>query len=170
MNDTDYITMLGNISRSLGSVNKLLTGMSYLTGILFIMTALVKYKKLGQDSNSHEGRYVATVYFISGAILLFLPSMLSTASNSFFGTGNVLQYASYQPNNIYNAMLRIIQTAGLLWFIRGCTLLVSSGQSGAKLGPKGLTFIAAGIFAMNFQSSVGAVTYIISSAFHIQIS
>jgi hypothetical protein len=56
----------------------------------------------------------------------------------------------------------VVQTAGLLWFVRGCVLLVYSSEPGKQQGPKGLTFIIAGIFAMNFEGTYAMLNYIMN--------
>ena len=67
----------------------------------------------------------------------------------------------YDPYSIYNSMGIMVQTAGLIWFVRGTMLLVQSSDPGSEGGPKGLVFVIAGILAMNFGSTVSAVNYIV---------
>lgn len=150
--------MLGNLSRSLFPVQSLIAGFGYLIGILFMITAIMKLKKLG-GASSQESMYVPIAYFIGGAALIFLPTMLTTLSDTAFGTGNILQYIQYKPYNVYNSMAILIQTAGLIWFVRGCVLLVHGSEPGVQEGPKGLTFIVAGILAMNFEGTYGMLNY-----------
>ena len=47
----------------------------------------------------------------------------------------------------------LTETAGLIWFVRGCNLLAKSSEPGAKNGAKGLGFLIAGILAMNISST-----------------
>lgn len=162
MNSTDIVAILGNLSRSLLQVETLFSGLGYLLGIWFIITAILKLK-----GSSSEGTTVPIALFLVGAALVFLPTMVGVVSNSAFGQGNVLQYIKVDPYNIYNSMGLVIQTAGLLWFIRGCVLLVHSSEPGAEDGPKGLVFLIAGVFAMNFSSTVAVVNYIASHLLHI---
>ena len=53
----------------------------------------------------------------------------------------------------------VIQTAGIIWFMRGCVLLVQGSNPSKQEGAKGMTFIGAGILAMNFQYTIGIVNY-----------
>ncbi len=156
--NSDLVSMIGNVSRSLYSVESLIAGFGYLIGILFMITAVAKLKKT-TGSSSQEGMLGPIAYFLGGAALIFLPTMLSTLSSTAFGTGNVLQYIQYNPYNIYNSMGIVIQTAGLIWFVRGCVLLVHGSAPGVQEGPKGLTFIAAGILATNFEYTFGILNY-----------
>ena len=152
--------MIGNLSRSLLQVETLVSGLGYLIGILLMITALIKLKNV--SGSSGENIYVPIAFFIGGIALVFLPSMLGTLSATAFGNSNILEYIPYDPYNIYNSMGILLQTAGLIWFVRGCVLLVYSSQPGGQEGPKGFIFIIAGIFGMNFEGTVGVVNYIVS--------
>lgn len=163
MANVDLVTMIGNVSHSLGAVKSLLLGMGYVLGIFLVITSLLKFKKIAEakaHSSSHEKMMSPILYLLLGAALVFLPSTATYLSNTTFGTTNVLQYIQYNPYDIYSSMGFIIKTAGVLWFIRGCILLVHGGSPGAeKHGGKGLAFIAAGIFAMNFESTVAMLNF-----------
>lgn len=161
----DLISMIGNLSLSLASVQSLIAGLAYLLGLWFVITALVKFKKIGEtkaNANSEEKMHTPIAYLLGGATLLFLPTMLQTFSNTFFGNSNILQYVKYNPYDIYGSMTILVKTAGLIWFVRGCVLLVNSSHPGAKEGPKGLAFLFAGILAMNFSLTFGMVLYVIN--------
>jgi hypothetical protein len=160
--NSDLVAMLGNLSRSLSSFDTLLTGLGYLIGIVFMITAMSKFRKIGDaraSSGSQEKLFIPVAYFFGGAALIFLPSMLTTLSDTVFGSSNVLQYIQYNPYSVYNSMGIVVQTAGLIWFIRGCVLLVHGSEPGVQEGPKGLAFVAGGILAMNTMS---ALNYIVS--------
>ena len=156
MNSIDLVTILGNISQSLYPVQHLITGAAYMLGILFAMTAISKLMKIGgsASSSSKEHMYTPMMYLFIGAVLLYLPSALHVAANTAFGVGNVLTYATASSSSIYSNMGLIMQTAGMLWFVRGCVLVAHSSHPGEKHGPKGLAFICAGILSMNFDNSV----------------
>jgi hypothetical protein len=163
--NSDLVAMLGNLSRSLSSFDTLLTGLGYLIGIVFMITAMSKFRKIGDaraSSGSQEKLFIPVAYFFGGAALIFLPSMLTTLSDTVFGSSNVLQYIQYNPYSVYNSMGIVVQTAGLIWFIRGCVLLVHGSEPGVQEGPKGLAFVAGGILAMNFEYTMGALNYIVS--------
>lgn len=163
MNSSDLVTIMGNIGRSLTPVQTLISGLGYLIGILFIIHALLKFKKIGESKgSSQEKPFGAIAYFVVGAILIFLPSSIRIVSNTTFGVGNILQYTPFNPYDIYSSMELMIQTAGLLWFIRGCVLLVHSSEPGTQEGPKGLTFVFAGILAMNFEGTYGILNYLMT--------
>ncbi|HVT62824.1 MAG TPA: type IV secretion protein IcmC, partial [Legionellaceae bacterium] len=161
----DLIAMLGNLSRSLTAVQNLLGGLSYILGMVFIMVALARFRENieqgGKGGDRRHQIHVAFGYLLAGGLMLFLPSSIQSFSNTLFGTGtSVLQYSGYQPFDIYGAMTILIETIGILWFIRGCVLVAQAshpehGQEGSKgVGYKGLLFIIAGLFAINFHSTV----------------
>ena len=80
--------------------------------------------------------------------------MMRTLSNTAFGVGNVISYTNYNPADIYISMGLVIRTAGLIWFVRGCSMVATCERTGIKGWQKGLLFIIAGIFAVNFDNSI----------------
>lgn len=100
------------------------------------------------------------VYFTVGTLLLFLPSTINDLSNTVFGSGSALEEGSGIHIDIQSAMTLIIKTVGMIWFVRGCVLLTHAGGPEDNHATKGMTFIAAGILAMNFQATIDALTYI----------
>ncbi|HAT8939229.1 TPA: type IV secretion protein IcmC [Legionella pneumophila subsp. pneumophila] len=160
MNTIDLITILGNISQSLYPVQKLITGGAYILGVLFFLTAIGKLKKIGDhraQSSSQEKMFTPMMYLLVGALLIYLPSGMDLMANTAFGVGNVLTYSNYNPANIYGSMGFLIRTAGVLWFIRGCVLVAHSSQPGTQQGLKGLVFLIAGVFAMNFDNTIAMI-------------
>ncbi len=160
----DLIGMLGNLSQSLYPVQHLITGGAYVLGILFIVTALFKLKKVGSSNRSapsQEKMYGVAMYFLMGSACLFLPTVLVYLANTAFGGGSALKYAPFNKNNFYSTVVLLIRTAGLLWFVRGCVLLAHASQAGSKLGSKGLSFIAAGILAMNLDNTIAVLNWIV---------
>jgi hypothetical protein len=166
MNIPDLVTMIGNLSRSLYPVQHLITGGAYLLGILFCITAITKLKKIGDYRAQHsstEKMYAPMMYLLIGSALLYLPSALTVMANTAFGVGNVLTYTNYSSTNIFNTMGLLIQTIGVLWFVRGCVLVVQASTPGTQHGPKGLAFIFAGVLAMNFDNSIAVLNYTVGS-------
>lgn len=163
MNSTDLITMIGNVSQSLLPVQRFLTGGAYLLGIIFFISALSKFKAIAnQKGRSQTRTFVPVVYLFFGAFLLYLPTAMNVIANTTFGIGNVLTYTNYNKIDIYSSMGVMIRTAGIIWFIRGCVLLVHASEPGTQEGPKGLAFLFAGVLSMNFDSSIAALNYAVS--------
>lgn len=158
--NSNLIEMLGNISRSLFPVQSLLAGLAYFIGVIFFIAAIQKFRKIGEKSE--HNMFLPTAYLLGGVALLFLPSAYTTVSNTVFGVGNILQYSSYNPYDIYSSMVVLIRTAGLIWFIRGSVLLTHASERGVQEGPKGLLFVFAGILSMNFETTVNFLNSIMS--------
>lgn len=171
--------MLSNASKSLPSVQHLLGGLSYILGIAFCMVALARFRENieHEQGGGQQTHHIAPyAYLLSAAMLFYLPSMLDALSTTLFGTStSVLQYAGYQPYDVYSSMTIIIETAGLIWFIRGCVLIAHAshpeqGRTGSKgVGPKGMIFIIAGLFAINFHSTVNMVDTIMNYLINLTV-
>jgi hypothetical protein len=164
MSTIDLVTILGNLSQSLYPVQRLISGGAYLLGILFVMKALGKLKKIGDhraQSSSQEKMFTPMMYLAFGAALIYLPTIMKTMANTAFGVGNVLTYTPPPTPNIYSSIGLIVRTAGVLWFVRGCVLVAHASEPGTQEGPKGMLFIIAGIFAMNFDNTIAVINYIL---------
>lgn len=176
MNSNDFITILGNLSQSLYPVQKLITGGAYLLGILFFVNAIGKLRKIADhraQSSSNEKMLPAMFNLFMGAALIYLPSALDVMANTAFGVNNVLTYTSTANSKTVTSIMGVmIRTAGILWFIRGCVLVVHSSAPGNEDGAKGLAFIGAGILAMNFDNTIAMVNslldHIVTLTLHIK--
>lgn len=166
----DLITMIGNLSQSLQSVERLVGGLSYLIGIALFFIGLMKLKKVSTGGGrSQETHSSAGAFLFGGILLLFLPSALHVASNTVFGSYNILQYTNYNPMNIFESLGVLLQAFGLFWFVRGCIVITHSSKAGNEEGVKGFFFIIAGVLAMNFTYATSAVqsivTWLVNSKF-----
>lgn len=164
MTTPDFVTMLFNVSKSLTQVIALISGLSYLLGIAFILIALAKFRQIAGQSRggSQQGVFVPGVYLFFGAVFLFLPQSIKIASNSTFGTANIIAYSSTtSPQTILGAITVFLKLAGLIWFVRGCVLLVNASKPGVQDGPKGLAFLVGGVLALNLEASLTIVRTII---------
>lgn len=162
--------MLGNLSQALFPIQHLITGGSYILGLLFFLMAINKFKAIGGSKSSQEKMHVPMMYLVFGAGLLYLPTGMSTLANTAFGVGNILTYTYNDPYNVLTSMGLIIRTAGVLWFVRGSVLLAHASEPGVKDGPKGLVFIVAGVFAMNFDNTIATLNSIIGHIVSMSIS
>lgn len=170
MGTNDLVAIFSNLSRSLPSVQALLGGLSYLLGIVFIMIGLARLRESHDNSGQSGERsktHVGYAYILAGGAMLYLPTMMTALSNTLFGSGtSILEYSGYNPYDIYSAMTILIETIGLLWFLRGCVLLAHSSNpnqgEGQSNGLKGLLFLIAGLLSINFKSTVNMMSYIVS--------
>ena len=172
MDSADIISMIGNLSQSLPSIQAMLGGMSYILGIVFCMVALARFRdnfaKGGGGGDAQTTMWSPVAYLLAGAAMLFMPTMFDTLSNTLFGAGSsVLQYSGYNPYDIYTSMTILIETIGMVWFLRGCVLLAHSSKpsQGEEKGHglKGFLFLIAGLFAINFQSTVNMLNFMLNN-------
>lgn len=160
MKDTELIKILANLSQSFAPVIVLIGWIAYLLGILFIIKGILKLGEFGGSRGSRADGLGPIAYIIGGGMLLFLKSSVSVLSNSTFGAGNVLQYEAVNPYSIYDIIGSFIHLVGLVWFIRGTLLLVHATEPGEQDVFKGLTFLIAGIAAINFNNTIAVLNYI----------
>lgn len=162
--------MIGNFSRSIQSIETLILTLSYFAGFSMIFVGLLKLKnKAASMSHSQEPNHVAFAFIAGGALVFFLPASIQVASNTAFGTNNVLQYATYNPWNIYESLGVIIQASGLYWFLRGCILVVHGSMPGKHEGRKGFFYLCAGVLALNFTLTTSVVNYLVESIMQLNI-
>lgn len=174
MNIPDYVTMLHNVSQSLIPVQIMFRGLSYVLGLVFVVTALVKlYLKSSQmgGGGSHEKSLGPFAYLLAGAFMLLLPQANQILGQTAFGVGNVLSYDPNQPspNIIVTSILVFIKAAGVLWFIRGCVLLAHASAPGdiKDCTKKGLLFLTAGILSINAENTAMAMHGILMKLVHL---
>lgn len=159
------VDVLNNLANNLLSVQKMLTGASYLMGLAFAIKAVVTLKIHGEQKSSMGagGMKEASIYMFVAAMLLYYPTAFEVIMNSTFGYSSVLAYA---PMNSSTPMIAsifgsdstvgysltiIIQVVGLVAFIRGWVLIARSsaqGQGAGQVG-KGLMHVFGGVMAMN---------------------
>ncbi len=158
----DFVSIVENISNTLAPVQHLIAGFAYIMGIIFVIIGLVKLYKFNNIGGGEEGMSPAMVYVFGGSFLIFLPSTLNALSKTVFGLDNILSYATPNPLDIISSIVLLIQTAGLVFFVRGCVLLITPSQSGGpKDGHRGIGFICAGILAMNFKTTTAVLASIV---------
>ena len=162
---TGSTDVLVNIANSLLSVEKTITGASYLMGIAFGIKAVVTLKIHGEQRSSMGagGMKEATIYLMVSAMLLYYPTAFEVIMNSSFGYSSVLAYAPASAstpiltnifgsdNRVGQALTIIIQTIGLVAFIRGWLLIARSSGQGGQPGTvgKGFMHVFGGVLAMN---------------------
>ena len=169
---TGIPSMLSNIGDSIDPVMKLVTAAAYLIGFWLIWMSISKLSKMADHrarSSSQGKLFIPAAFFMGGAVLLFLPSYVEVAQNTFFGANAPMAYTNWLSSLIdkYSSPMyvitKLVQLAGVIWFIRGVALLVYASEPGAKVGSKGLIFVIAGIFAMNLNNTINLISYILNA-------
>lgn len=157
----DLVTLFINLSESLPSVQAMVSGLGYIFGISLIISGLLKLQHA--SGGGREKVLSALTYFISGSLLVYLPTSIDTLSNTFFGTANILTYETQSEDPFYPAMKVMMETAGVIWFVRGCILLLRTGKPGVQDSRRCYFYIIAGILAMNIDNTINAVDFSLST-------
>jgi hypothetical protein len=167
---------LGSIIEHLGSsinpLERAISGSAYVVGILLLWTSIKKARTMADKrARAGSGGYVSVImaYAAGGMVFLYLPSFVDIARNTFFGMDSPIAYANWfnelkskYGDSVY-MMLRLVNLAGLIWFVRGIMLMVQATSPGVQHGAKGLGFMLAGIFAMNAEYTVNGVAYFMNT-------
>lgn len=161
--------MIEHLALSVDPMMKLVSGFCYCVGINLVWVSTKKFNKIA-DWRARGGTggptFIPFAYLLGGLVFLFLPSTIDIATNTFFGN-SILGYSDYldelqaKYGNYVYATMRLINLAGLIWCVRGISLMVHASEPGIQHGPKGMWFLIAGIFALNLEQSEMVVTYVI---------
>lgn len=173
MDSNNLVQIIINFSQSLAPIQSLIMGLCYILGLCFVFIGLSHIYKISAQHHHGSGNEPMSVgffYIIGGAVLLFFPSTFTVVSTTVFGSSSALQYAPPHPLDVVSAVILMIQTAGLIWFIRGCSLVVTSSEPGSEHGPKGLVFIFSGILAINIELTAATLSSLMGELQSIAIT
>lgn len=166
--------VLANLANNMAAVQKLITGFAFILGLAFAFKALHTLKMYGESRSamsSSSSFKEPLIYFIVAAVFLFVPSTIDTFLTTTFGSSNILQYAPINSSNstlntlfgsdsaVGRPLAMIIQTIGLVAFIRGWILIARSAGHGQQPGSmgKGLMHIFGGILALNIVQTINII-------------
>jgi len=165
----DLVTMLenfvGNVTMPLVDVVSIV---SWLMGILFIIRGLVKGAKYGQDPRASSVPHILA-YLVIGGMMLVAGDMAGGVMWSLFGVGStaMMDYATnvgtvlawnavialggnVQFATAISAGLTFIQLVGMLSFVRGLYIVKNAIEgSGQATMAQGFTHIIGGTLAIN---------------------
>ena len=167
------VSLLTNIADNMQSVERLITAAAYIMGLAFGLKALLSLKELGESRSMMSGGGKSgikepLVYFLVASILIYLPTGFRIMLNTTFGSTSVLAYAPINSSNstldslfgqgsaVGPSLAIIIQTIGLIAFVRGWVLIARSASQGQPPGGtgKGLTHVFGGILALNIVGTL----------------
>lgn len=159
--NTDFATLFANLGRALEPVQEMIKYGAFMLGMVFIVVALFKLKEVTSHGHrsSKESLYGPAIYFLMGAMLMYLPTGVATMSNTFFGVGNIMSYNPVGQVDVKASVIILIRTIGLIWFIRGCVLIAHASEPGKQHGLKGFLFLIAGVLAINYEGSVAMLDW-----------
>ncbi|MDI9817887.1 MULTISPECIES: type IV secretion protein IcmC [unclassified Legionella] len=167
-NQADILT---NIANNLIPVERLVTGAAYLIGVAFAFKAIYSLKVYGEARtmmSSNTSIKEPLVYMIVAAIFIYFPTGLSIMLMTTFGESSIIQYAPVNSNNqaintlfgsgstVGRPLSIIIQTIGVIAFVRGWVLIARAASQGQPPGGtgKGLVHVFGGILAMNIVQTL----------------
>lgn len=162
---TSQVDVLTNIARTLEPVQRLLTGAAYIMGLGFFFKAIQTLKMYGESKTMSSGGgnlKEPVIYFFVGAMLIYFPSALSALLMTTFGESTITAYHSngqgvFGPSSaVGRPLTMVIQTIGLIAFIRGWVLIARSASQGQPPGGtgKGFIHVFGGILAMNIVRTI----------------
>ena len=156
--------IVNNIAATMAPIQKLVTGFAYVLGLSFAFKAIYTLRQYGEAktmmSSSHSMKE-PLVYMFVAAMFIYFPSGLALMLDTAFGTPNILAYTPISDgafgssvfgsdSTMGQSLVIIIQTIGIIAFVRGWVLIArSSGQGQQKEAGKGMVHVFGGIFAMN---------------------
>lgn len=147
-------------------IQHLVTGLAYVMGIGFAIKGLMALKALGESRTamSSQGSFKEPlIYLLIASVFIYLPSGVDLILTTVFGSSNIMAFAPINSSNdaintIFGAgsvlgrsLVIIIQTIGIISFVRGWILIARSASHGQQPGGtgKGLIHIFGGILALN---------------------
>lgn len=163
--------ILNNIANNLIPVERLVTGAAYLLGLAFAFKAIYSLKVYGEARtmmSSNTSIKEPLMYLLVAGIFIYFPTGLAILLQTTFGSSSILQYAPVNSNNqaissvfgsgstIGRPIAIIIQTIGVIAFVRGWVLIARSASQGQPPGGtgKGFIHVFGGILAMNIVATL----------------
>lgn len=180
----DLLTTIQNIAnlvrwgKDAGPFWILFTIISWFIGVLLLMSAIKKAGKRSEMGQS-AGPWTGPVWtFVIATMFLAMPSFISAMSMTFFGVtpDDPEKIFEYSPGVLgaietdggramISAIVTVVQFVGLVAVMRGLYMLNQSaqgGQSGPSTFGPGLTFVIAGVCALNFPIFVGMMSSLVT--------
>lgn len=164
-----------NVSALVPVMTALVVIVAFISGLVFFIKALVAMKN-GNTGGRESGPNFVVTNLIVGTVLISVGTFALMMTNTLFSSStvsNAEEIFAYAPGTIgvindettrriIIAIVRIVQFIGLIGFIRGFFLMSAySKQAVPSLGPA-ITFVLAGILAMNFPRVVGMFSALFS--------
>lgn len=167
----NQIDLLTNIANNLRPVNRLIIAAAYIIGLSFAFKAIYSLKVYGEARTmmaSNASVKEPIIYLMIAAIFIYFPTALQMLLNTTFGYSNILEYASVNNGRagIFGGdspfgrpLALLIQTIGLIAFVRGWVLIARSASQGQPPGGtgKGLMHVFGGILAMNIFGTLEVI-------------
>jgi len=173
----DLLQIIENVVGMLPSFETLFMLVSMLMGVLFVILSLQGLSRRN-DMGRGAGSWAAPITtFGIGVSFLALPGLIDILTRTFFAqdTPDASRIFEYAPTTLglledgpgramIQGIVSIVMFVGVIGVMRGLYLLNQTAQGGG--GPKtfgpGLTFVIAGVMAVNFPLFVGMMERLVS--------
>ncbi|MDD3182887.1 MAG: hypothetical protein PHD48_08815 [Alphaproteobacteria bacterium] len=158
----------------------LVSYISILVGLVYIVRALYKAAKTGSGAQGSDPKSIIT-HLVIGAILISTGTSFSDVMKSLFGDNTVTDMFTYNgiawskltgsedvangAKNTVNAVLAFVQIIGIIAFVRGWLVLKAALDGGQATVPQGLIFVISGVMAVN----IGRMIEIFNATFGTNI-
>lgn len=171
------VNILANVAQSMKPIEKLISGGAYLIGLAFAFKAIHSLRVYGESRSmmsSNTSIKEPLIYMLVAVVLVYIPTGVQVILNTTFGNTEYAKILSYGPissssstldilfgqDSMVGASLTIIiQTIGLIAFVRGWVLIAKSASQGQQPGGtgKGLMHVFGGILAMNIVATIQVI-------------
>ena len=142
----------------------LLRGIFYLVGLILVIQSFRNAARRSESGPQYSSWLSPLAGFVIGLILIALPSAIALLSETFFGIRqnldprSIFEYDNQiiSPLNTGNTgelielVVLIIQFMGFVAIVRSLLLFNQVGNQGSRVVGPGITFLVAGILAVNF--------------------
>ena len=159
----DWTQMLRNLSSSLVEVEKMVFYVFALVGISLIISGVLGLLHFGTMMQPDSGeRKEAILKILAGALLFGLakftiPVLLTT----FFGRVDLSDFSNVSMSpDLLLAIKRVTQLAGVIWIGLGIQKLIQEDKSEQSKSFKGVTYLVAGVMALNFEYAARVLDYL----------
>lgn len=159
--------VLKTFSDNVPNLMAMTTALAYVMGIFFIVKGVFGLKQYAEQrtmmSSSHSLKG-PMIYMAIGAMMIWLPSSIHVAMNTFWTTPTPFSYQTDEGNPwsemIYAAFI-VLQLIGVIAFIRGLVILSHLGSQGGQQGQfgKALAHIIGGTLCINMYDTVRTILY-----------
>lgn len=163
----DFVSIITNVGESLSSIERLISGAAYVMGAFVFFHAVYHLREFGQQRAAYSistSGYPSMVWLLVSLCLLYLPTALATFTQTVFGYDSPLAYSTLTNNlfaqygNVTSVMIRLVQIAGVLWFLQGLSMIAKSTKPGADSGGRGIAYVFGGILAYNIQGTANMLS------------
>lgn len=163
----DLAGIMRTFQSNLGPVYQLVVAISYVMGIYFIVDAIFRLKKYGQQRtmmSSQASMAKPVILFIIGLGLLYFPSFVNISVRSIWvnsSSNSVLWWggAGSTWNAFVKPLIDVVRLFGLIAVVRGLVILTRIAAESTQPGTagKGLMHIIAGTLAINILGTINII-------------